>query len=133
MSSRRMKMLKQAPHKREYDRIRKAKEYARKGIEKQKDTMLRSFKDNDNFFETKARLAEMELLSSGVLNGLAGESRFKIFPGHTLGDPANIQPYVNETQVVGCVPIHLMGSLLSDVKPVDRFKLIINLSQEIGR
>ena len=128
-----MKELIQAPHKREYDRIRKAKEYARKGIERQKEMMLRSFKENDNFFEAQARLNEMELVSSGVLNGEAGISHFAIFPDPAFNDPTYFQPYVRETQVVGCVPIHLMASLITDVKPDHRFKMIINLSQEIRR
>jgi hypothetical protein len=133
MSTNRTKELKQAPHKRAYDRIRKAKEYARKGIERQKELLLGSFLEDGNFFESQSRLREMEHLAEGVLSGLAGDSLFTTFPASTWSDPTYKPAYEKETQVVGCVPIYLMASLLNDLKPRHRFLSIIPLAQEIGR
>ena len=104
-----------------------------------KESMLRSFKENDNFYETKTRLNEMALLADGVLAGKMGNSHLITFPDKydvetaILEDPDYSRIYEKESQVVGCVPIYLMASLVNDLKPHPRFKAIIELGQQIGR
>jgi hypothetical protein len=135
-----MESFKQPPHRRAFDRIRKANDYARKRIETKKELLLRSFKEDNNFYEALTRLKEMEALSSGVLTGVDGPTHFTTLPNANQLKIAEKDPsggfkrgYEQETKVIGCVPLHLMSSLLNDLKTDEKFGAITTLGQEIGR
>jgi hypothetical protein len=121
------------------DRLRKANDYARKRIETKKELLLRSFKEDNNFYEALTRLKEMEALSSGVLSGADGPTHFTTLPNFNQlkiaekKDTNFKRGYEQETKVIGCVPLHLMSSLLNDLKTHDKFLAITTLAQQIGR
>jgi hypothetical protein len=129
-----LKILKQPLRRRELDRARKANQCALQRIERKKEMFLRSFKEDNNVFTAHTRLDEMSALSSGVLTGVDGLARFTTFPNaNQLKIEHCKRAHEDETQVVGCVPLCLMTSLLNDVKADDKFRSLVPLSQQIGR
>ena len=130
------KQLKQGPGRREYDRKRKKEEYARKSVQHKKGLMLKSFREDDNFYEGTSRMKEMKELTS-VFE--MGPEKFKTFPNHmqvlkgVQNDPNFKRAYEITSTVMGCVPLSLMASLLNDLKPQENFQKIVGLAQEIGK
>ena len=105
-------------------------------IEKKKETLLGSFKEEDNFYDGMTRIQEMKDMG---LHFEAGPSRFTTFPNHAqikkliAKDKNCKRGCETSTSTVGCVPVHLMATLLNDLKPDARFRRIVDLAQEIGR